>query len=74
MPPVCAPTAVYQRRQPTDTVLYRTVEAHLKTFLAHTAGDAERSGLPVFGLYVSHRGLAAATKWGLAASRGAGVP
>ena len=48
MPRVCAPTAVYQRRQPTDTVLYRTVEAHLKTFLAHPAGDAERSGLPVF--------------------------
>ncbi len=47
MPRVCAPTAAYHR-QPTDTVLYRTVEAHLKTFLAHTAGDAERSGLPVF--------------------------
>jgi hypothetical protein len=29
-------------------VLYRTVEAHLQTFLAHTAGDAERSGLPGF--------------------------
>lgn len=37
---VCAPTAAYQRRQPTDTVLYRTVEAHLETFLAHTAGTA----------------------------------
>lgn len=48
MPRVRAPTATCQRRQPTDTVLYRTVEAHLETFLAHTAGDAERSGLPVF--------------------------
>jgi hypothetical protein len=45
---ICAPTAVYQRHQPTDTVLYRTVEAHLETFLAHTAGDGERSGLPGF--------------------------
>ena len=45
---VCATTATYHPRQPTDTVLYRTVEAHLQTFLAHTAGDAERSGLPVF--------------------------
>ena len=48
MPRVCASTAAYQRRQPTDPVLYRTVEAHLETFLAHTAEDAERSGLPVF--------------------------
>ena len=48
MPRCCATTATYQPRQPADTVLYRTVEAHLRTFLAHTAGDAERSGLPVF--------------------------
>jgi hypothetical protein len=48
MPRGCATTATYQPRQPADTVLYRTVEAHLRTFLAHTAGDAERSGLPVF--------------------------
>ena len=45
---VCAPTAAYQPRQPTDTALYRTVAAHLETFLTHTARDAERSGLPVF--------------------------
>jgi uncharacterized protein (DUF433 family) len=32
----------------TDIVLYRTVEAHLETFLPHTAGDAKRSGRPVF--------------------------
>ena len=48
MPRGCAPTAAYQPRQPTDTLLYRTVEAHLETFLAHIAGGAERSGLPVF--------------------------
>jgi hypothetical protein len=45
---ICTPTTVYQPRQPTDIVLYRTVEAHLETFLPHTAGDAKRSGLPVF--------------------------
>jgi len=48
MPGGCATTATYQARQPAHTVLYRTVEAHLETFLAHTAGDAERSGLPGF--------------------------
>lgn len=29
-------------------MLYRTVQAHLKSFLGQTAGDAERSGLPGF--------------------------
>jgi hypothetical protein len=29
-------------------VLYRTIEAHLPSFLAHTAGDAETPGLPAF--------------------------
>jgi hypothetical protein len=29
-------------------VLYQTIEAHLPTFLAQTAGDAERPGLPGF--------------------------
>jgi len=29
-------------------VLYRTVQAHLESFLAQTAGDAETSGLPAF--------------------------
>lgn len=41
MPAVCSlPT--YERRQPEESVLYRTLEAHLDTFLART------------GLYVAH--------------------
>ena len=48
MSPRCAATVTYQRRQPEHTVLYRTIEAHLPTFLAQTAGEAERSGLPAF--------------------------
>lgn len=36
MPAVCSlPT--YQRRQPEESVLYRTLEAHLDTFLARTS-------------------------------------
>jgi hypothetical protein len=27
-------------------VLYRTIHTHLETFVAQTAGDADRSGLP----------------------------
>ena len=37
----------YQRRQPEGSVLYRTLQAHLETFLARTAGD-EGGGLPPF--------------------------
>ena len=48
MLPRCAATPTSQRRQPEQTVLYRTVQAHLETFLAQTAGDAERSGVPGF--------------------------
>jgi len=44
----CTATPTYQRRQPEHTVLYRTIQAHLPTFLAQTAGDADRSGLPAF--------------------------
>jgi hypothetical protein len=44
----CAVTLTYQRRQPERTVLYRTIETHLPTFLAQTAGDAEPPGLPAF--------------------------
>jgi hypothetical protein len=43
--PRCAATPTYQRRQPDQTVLYRTVEAHLPTFLAQTARDAEARGV-----------------------------
>jgi Transposase zinc-binding domain len=48
MLPRCAATPTYQRRQPEQTALYRTVEAHLPTFLAQTGGDAEHAGLPGF--------------------------
>ena len=48
MSPRCPATVTYQRRQPEHTVLYRTIEAHLPTFLAHTAGDADGPGLPAF--------------------------
>ncbi len=44
MLPRCAATPTYQRRQPEQTVLYRTVQAHLETFLAQTAGETERGG------------------------------
>ena len=46
--PPCPAGPAYQRHHPEHTVLYRTIEAHLPTFLAHTAGEADRSGLPVF--------------------------
>jgi hypothetical protein len=48
MRPRCHGRATYQRHQPEQTVLYRTVEAHLPTFLAQAGGDAERAGLPGF--------------------------
>jgi Transposase zinc-binding domain len=46
VPLLCAlPT--YQRRQPEGSVLYRTLQAHLDTFLPRTAG-ADCRGLPAF--------------------------
>ena len=48
MPASCPAAPTYQRREPERSVLYRTIQAHLETFLAQTAGDAERSGLPGF--------------------------
>ena len=48
MPPRCAAAPTYRRREPEHTALYRTIAAHLETFLARTAGNAGRSGLPVF--------------------------
>ena len=48
VPALCPAAPTYQHRQPEHTVLYRTIEAHLATFLAHTAGDAETPGLPTF--------------------------
>ena len=42
------PSISYQRRTPEDTVLYRVVQEHLDTFLAH-AQSAEGAGrLPAF--------------------------
>ena len=47
MRPVSCPRATYQRRQPEQTVLYRTIATHLPTFLARTAGE-DRGGWPAF--------------------------
>jgi hypothetical protein len=44
----CIATATYRRHEPKYTALYRTIEAHLETFLAETAEGVGRSGLPVF--------------------------
>ena len=48
MRPVSCPRATYQRRQPEQTVLYRTIAAHLPTFLARTAGEDGTHALPAF--------------------------
>jgi hypothetical protein len=48
MRPVSCPRATYQRRQPEQTVLYRTIARHLPTFLARTAGEDGTGGWPAF--------------------------
>ncbi|MBI3455080.1 MAG: hypothetical protein HY002_04750 [Candidatus Rokubacteria bacterium] len=48
MPTPCPAVPTYQRRQPEQTVLYRTIAAHLPTFLARTAGEDGTGGLPAF--------------------------
>jgi hypothetical protein len=48
MRPVSCPRAPYQRRQPEQTVLYRTIAAHLPTFLARPAQEDGTGGWPVF--------------------------
>ena len=48
MRPASCARATYQRRQPEQTVLYRTVQAHLSTFLARTGGEDGTGGLPAF--------------------------
>ena len=45
---VSCPRATYQRRQPEQTVLYRTIAAHLPAFLARTAGEDGTGGWPAF--------------------------
>jgi hypothetical protein len=44
----CPAAPTYQRRQPERTVLYRTIAAHLPTFLAPTAGEDGTRGWPGF--------------------------
>jgi len=44
----CAAKSPYQRRQPEHTVLYRTIAAHLPTFLARTADEDGTGGWPAF--------------------------
>ena len=44
----CLTAPTYQRRQPEQTVLYRTIAAHLPTFLARTAGADGTGGWPAF--------------------------
>lgn len=48
MPASCPAAPTYQRRTPETSVLYRTVQAHLETFLARTAGEEGTPGLPGF--------------------------
>jgi hypothetical protein len=48
MRPGACPRASYQRRQPEQTVLYRTIAAHLPTFLARTAGEDRTGAWPRF--------------------------
>src|SRR3990172_8290598 len=48
MPPGSAPRAPYQRRQPEQTVLSRTIAAHLPAFLARTPGEDGTGGWPAF--------------------------
>jgi hypothetical protein len=48
MRPGSCPRAIYQRRQPEQTVLYRTIAAHLPTFLARPAGEDGTGGWPAF--------------------------
>jgi hypothetical protein len=48
VPASCPAAPTYQRRQPERTVLYRTIQAHLPTFLARTAGQDGTGGLPAF--------------------------
>jgi hypothetical protein len=42
MPLSCSAAPRYAPRTPESSILYRTVEAHLETFLAHTAGEDGR--------------------------------
>lgn len=35
----CAAAAIYQRREPQRSVLYRTIQTHLEAFLARTSDE-----------------------------------
>ncbi|MBI4012196.1 MAG: hypothetical protein HY359_07825 [Candidatus Rokubacteria bacterium] len=41
MPASCAAAPSYEPRRPETSILYRTVQAHLESFLAQTAGDVD---------------------------------
>ena len=42
--------ATYEPRDPSRTVLYRVIAAHLETFLALLNDDPDAKGLPAYGL------------------------
>jgi hypothetical protein len=44
----CPAAPTYRRRQPEQTVLYRTIAAHLPAFLARPAGEDGTGGWPAF--------------------------
>lgn len=44
----CPPAPTYRRPQPEQTVLYRTIAAHLPAFLARTVGEDGTGGWPAF--------------------------
>jgi len=48
MPASCAASPRYEPRTPETSILCRTVQAYLETFLARTAGEDGRPGLPGF--------------------------
>ena len=48
MPASASAASEYEPRTPEASILYRVVEAHLERFLARTAGEEGRPGLPGF--------------------------
>ncbi|PYM54813.1 MAG: IS91 family transposase, partial [Candidatus Rokuibacteriota bacterium] len=48
MPLPCSVAPSYEPRAPETSVLYRTIQAHFETFVARTAGEEGRPGLPGF--------------------------
>jgi hypothetical protein len=48
MPLPCSVAPSYEPRAPETSVLRRTIQAHFETFVARTAGEEGRPGLPGF--------------------------